>query len=288
MQGFLSTSLLVALAAGVIAAVGSAELSARDVDRQEAYVAAAYAAEAAAQKSLSAAKSTDVDAADRLAQLAAGPAGADAGYGTANAGADAGYFDAEFSVAPSAELDLGDVPGGDVVVRAVPAEYRFDAIALDYGTDAPRDAYVTVVRSARSASVRCGFDASADGSCASFSKFVANTADASRNGVPERGFVATYGPGEGEYKNRVKISGFDPDRWDYRISFATLDGKSVKWSYRAYADGAQRPVANNIVELNAVGTAIDQYARAKVQKRISDELQPTSGYVLFSDGIVAK
>ena len=288
MQAFLGSSILAILVVGVILSMDAAELSARDVDRQETYVGAAYAAEAAVQKQLAAAKTSDVDAAGKVSAIAGGAAGADAAYGTVNMGADAGYFDAKFSTSPTTDLDLGDVPGGDVTVKAVRPEDWFNRVAIDYNVGSSEDAQVSVVRSVRSTGERCGFEAYASGACADHVKFVVNTADAARNGVPERGFAATYGAGQNGFADRVTIDGFDPDNWDYRISFSTLSGRPARWSYRAYANGVEKRLANNVVELDAIGTAIDQYSRTKVQKRVSDEMQPVSKYVLFSDGEIAK
>lgn len=59
-------------------------------------------------------------------------------------------------------------------------------------------------------------------------------------------------------------------------------------AYRVYRNGSEMKVVNNIVEIDTVGTAIDNFARLKLQKRISDEISPLGKYVLFSDTEVAK
>lgn len=53
-------------------------------------------------------------------------------------------------------------------------------------------------------------------------------------------------------------------------------------------NGEQKKVTNNVVEIDTIGNAIDNFARMRIQKRISDEMTPLAKYVLFSDGEVAK
>lgn len=59
-------------------------------------------------------------------------------------------------------------------------------------------------------------------------------------------------------------------------------------AYHAYKNGVKTKIINNIVEIDTIGTAIDNYARVKLQKRITDEISPLSKYVLFADGEIAQ
>lgn len=84
------------------------------------------------------------------------------------------------------------------------------------------------------------------------------------------------------------LTGFAPDFYNYRVTFGTLSGRNTNFSYHVELNGAAKRVTNNVVEIDTIGTAIDNFARMKIQKRISDQIAPLSKYVLFSDGEIAK
>lgn len=114
------------------------------------------------------------------------------------------------------------------------------------------------------------------------------TGDATQNGVARNGYVARFQAGENGYASRVFVEGLQTDSYDYRITFSTISGRAVPMAYRAYRNGEERKIVNNIVEIDTVGTAIDNFARLKLQKNVSDEISPLGKYVLFSDSEVAK
>lgn len=260
-----------------------------DVDSYVAYVGSQYVAEASINKQLYAVKTEDVDLVSKFSQKLGEWKTKDMQYGTINTAADAGYFDVAFKNSPVNNAELGEISGGDITIKDVPTIDTFNQVAIDYNKNADNEKIEAIVFRTNKWSVgRCDFGSYEQQGCSEISKAVINTNDATQNGMIIGGYSVSFLLWEGGYSNRLMITGLLPDSYDYRITFSTISWKTVPMAYHVFHNGTESKVVNNIVEIDTIGTAIDNYARLKLQKRITDEIAPLSKYVLFSDGEIAK
>lgn len=260
-----------------------------DVDSYVAYVWSQYVAEASINKQLYSIKSEDVDLVSKFSTKRGEWKTKDLQYGSINTAADAGYFDVTFNNTPVDTADLGEISWGDLTIKNIPTIDSFNEVAIDFNKSSKNEKLeVILFRSDRWSVSRCDFVNYEKSTCSNIKKSVFSTNDATQNWMLIDWHKVSFDPGEDGYSHRIRIDGLLPDSYDYRLTFSTISWKTTPMAYHAYKNGVKTKIINNIVEIDTIGTAIDNYARVKLQKRITDEISPLSKYVLFADGEIAQ
>ena len=260
-----------------------------NVDKQVWYVWATYVAEASIEKELLELKTYDIDSVDQMNTVASGGPRKDMEYGFLNAWADTGYFDLEVNNSPSADIDLWKIVWGDVVLESINFDDYFDTFVLNYNKWDTSDVLMEIISWDKSGSFeRCDFDNYVDEDCLYIEKEVINTSDSTMDGMLVGWYQVYYRTWDNNFDNQLYVQWFNPGNKNYRITFSTLKWESVDFSYFVERWGEKKMVVNNFIEIDTVWNAIDNFSRMKLEKRISNNMQPNSKYVIFSNWEIAK
>jgi hypothetical protein len=258
-----------------------------DVNGYVSFVGSQYIAEASIAKQLYAVKSEDID---RISKVSGkyGVTTENASYGTLNEWAETGYFDVAFRNSPQDRVDIGRVSGVDIAAREVKSEDFFNQAALDYNKTDAEHIEFTIYKVTKWQDTRCSYSDYEESTCPGMDKTVISTLDNSLNGASKDGYTIRFQFGEDGFVNRLFIEGFDPNSKNYRITSNTVSWKATDMQYSVYYNGTKKDLTNNIVEIDTIGNAIDNFARLKLQKGLNDEISPLGKYVLFSNTQVLK
>jgi len=261
-----------------------------DVNKQISYVWAQYVAEASVEKQLLAIKSEDVDKIIKFNEISGQGSQKNAEYGFINEWADSGYFDLELKSTTSADVVLWSIVWWDVSLEWLWNDDFFDTFVLNYNQSTSAWVLVEVIRSDKNGSnfTPCTFYDNVEGNCTYIQKTVVNSEDTTLNGTVIDGLQIYYQDGDNGYDNQIVLQGFNINSYNYRVSFSTLRWESVPFAYYVEWAWEKKKLANNFVEIDTVWTAIDSFARMKLEKRLSNDIQPNVKYALFSDGEIAK
>ncbi len=261
-----------------------------DIDKQVSYVGAWYTAEASVEKELLAIKSEDVDSLMKFNQVSWLWVKKNMEYGFINEWANSGYFDLELKSTTTAEIDLGSIIWWDIVFESLSNEDFFDSFVLNFNKTTSSDILVEVVKIEKNGNkyVPCTFYNNIDDNCSYISKTVINSMDSTLNWKVVDWLQIYYLSWENWFNNKIKIQWFNISSYNYRISFSTIRWDNIAFSYHVENWGIYKKVANNFIEIDTVWNAIDSFARLKLEKKISNDIQPNTKYVLFSDWEIAK
>ena len=260
-----------------------------DIDKHVSYVWAWYMAESSIQKELLALKTEDINSIDQMNIRSSLWTKKDMEYGFINAWADAWYFDLEVKNTPTADIDLGNTVWWDILFEWLKNEDYFDTFILNYNKSTASDLLVEVIRSNKNWSfTRCDFYDNVDGNCTYLDKQVINTSDSNLNWTILNWLQIYFNSWTDGFNNKLTIQWFNANNYNYRITFSTLRGDSINFAYHVESWGISKSVVNNFIEIDTVWTAIDNFARIKLEKRITNNTQPNTKYVLFSNWEIAK
>jgi hypothetical protein len=115
-----------------------------------------------------------------------------------------------------------------------------------------------------------------------------NTADQTMNGFLLWDYKIIFEEGDDGYKNKLILEWFQPEDYTYRIVFNTISWNNSAFNYYVLKDSTKKKVANNIIEIDAVGNSTDNYNRLKLQKNIVKSLQPINDFVIISNEQISK
>jgi len=260
-----------------------------DMSKQTSYVWAWYVAEASVEKELLALKSDDINKIVKFNEISWQWIKENSEYWFINEWADSWYFDLELSSTPSLEVDLWTIIWGDIVFEWLSNNDYFDTFLLNYNKSTTSDILLEIIKSDNSGTFEsCDFYEEVEDSCSQVSKQVINTNDLTLHWSVLDWLQVYFETWDDWFSNKLKVQWFNVNSFDYRLSFSTLKGDSIAFAYYVQSGWVTKPVANNLIEIDTVGTAIDNFARLKLQKRITNDIQSNSKYVLFSDWEIAK
>jgi len=266
-----------------------AESYVNDVYEQNALIASSYTAEASIEKSLLDIKSQDVDNISTFQNKANLWLQKDSEYWFFNS-SDTGYFDLTLNNKPSVEIDLWKTEWMELDFSETEFTDYFDTLNINYNLwSDDAKLVVDVVKQKKTWNfTSCNFEDVLDLNCTDTVKSVVYTAEAWQNWVPVNWTTPYFEWWENDFKNKLRISWFDPDHYNYIISVNTLNLENTNFSYYVTHNWVKKTVANNVIEIDTVWTTQWNYARMKLQKDITNKIQPNSKYVLFSNWEIAK
>lgn len=261
----------------------------QDINKQVAYVWAAYTAETSVEKALYDIKSNDVDSIKIFQEKRALWTTKNLEESFLNYTADAGYFNRSYNNATQHEIKLWDVDYGDIVFEEVQPEDNFNILEINYNRDnADADLIVNILQypNSNNSYSRCTFDRYLGSQCSHMTKTVINTkAEQWTMWTP---LMATFPTWDPPYKDKLKIENFNTDNFNYRISFSTLLWDKTSMEYFVTNSWNRREIVNNYIEIDSIWTAVWSNSRIKLQKKIIQSVQPVSKYVIFSDSTIKK
>lgn len=137
------------------------------------------------------------------------------------------------------------------------------------------------------------FDSIKNGFLPSVKRVVINTKDASFNGkaldTGELPLIAYFGGGGGNYKNQLRVSGFQPISNNYILHFQTLDNNSIHYKISAMYNNEIVMIPNLMQTIDVIGaTPTGLYQRVKMQRQSEEGILPGLNFVLFSNGPIHK
>ena len=260
-----------------------------DVDKIVAYAWSRYVAEGSIQKELLAIKSEDIDAITRFNEISWIWPGEDSEYWFYNEFADTWYFDLELKSSTTASVNLWEITWGDIVFEWITSDDYFNTFVLNYNTTTSENILIEVIRIDDGWNIDpCNLDDHINNNCNSFQKTVFNSSDSSLNGTVVNWLQVYFREWQNWFQNRIEIFGFDVNSHDYRVIFSTLNGSEIEFSYHVEHSWNIKSVANNFIEIDTIWNAIDNFSRIRLEKRITNNIQPNTKYVLFSDWEIAK
>lgn len=261
-----------------------------DVDKQVSYVWAKYVAEASIEKELLAIKSEDVDKVMKFNDISWQWLKKDDEYWFINENADTWYFDLELNSTTTDEIELGSIVWGDILFEWLNNEDFFDTFILNFNKNTSSDVLVEIIKSEKNNwnYEPCDFYENVEWNCSYVSKTVINGSDSNLNWRVIDWLQIYYKSWNDWYDNQIEIQWFNVNSYNYRISFSTLMWESIPFWYYVENWGWRKQVANNFIEIDTTGNAIDSFSRMRLEKRISNDIQPNSKYVIFSSSELAK
>jgi len=261
-----------------------------DTNKQVSFIWAKYVAEASIEKELLALKSEDVNKILKFNEISWVGLRKNMEYWFINEWADSWFFDLELKSKTSNQIDLGSIVWWDIVFEGLVNDDFFDTFILNYNKGTTSDIMIEIIRTEKNWTnyVPCDFYDNVDWNCSFITKTVINWSDSTLNWRIIDWFQIYYDSWNNGYDEMIKIQWFNINSYDYRVSFSTLRWESIPFSYYVQSWGIKKYVANNFIEIDTVWTAIDSFSRMRLEKRITNDIQPNSKYVLFSDWEIAK
>lgn len=269
----------------------SSELSQEIVRWQVFNTWARYAAEASIERQQAALKSEDIDSVDIFNEAFIQWTSADDKYWVVNKWVSSSYFDLALDTSTTAEIELWSIVWWDILLEDIQTQDRFWSFVLNYNTSvSSSDLLVEIVKKPKGDSFtkRCNFNDIADVDCDNSEKSVIFTRDNTLDGGMLDSFYVEYLPWDDWYGDKLKVSGFIPDSYDYRVVFSTEMGNAIPFSYYVLDGSTKKKVANNHIEIDTIWNAWDNFSRIRMEKKIVNSLKPLPKYVLFSDSSVEK
>lgn len=138
------------------------------------------------------------------------------------------------------------------------------------------------------------FDKIKNGLSQSVKRIVINTKDTLYDGksfdTGDLPLISNFYNGEGNYNNKLLISGFQPTSKNYILHFQTLDNSAINYKINA------KNVSGEIVMLSGLMQTIDiigatptgLYQRVKMQRQSEEGILPGLNFVLFSNEAIHK
>lgn len=289
MTPLVTQSLIGSIVASFLVYGGVVEMNVNEARNYTNYAWAYYTAESSIQKQLLTLKTEDVYVVDK-ANTYYSNAPSSALFDSINNGADTRYFDAHITATTQEEVNLWRVNGNDVTFMNIPTQYFFNAISFEYNkTDAESVEIVLTQAKLLPTDSRCNFlNYTTISGCTDISKIIINSDDSTLNWAFIGGFNITYSAWLNGFKNRVIVSGVNPDQYNYRVSSRTISGKPTDMRYTVMKNGVVAKIPSNTIEIGTVGNAIDNFARMKLQKNVTDQTASSINMVLFSNNNVNK
>lgn len=268
----------------------SSNVLSETLDQRPSYVWASYAAEAKINEELYNLKTSDVDTVSKMKELASYSSPQKGNYSKINVWAPSSYFDLKLDAAPDLNIDLWKIVWWDLFFKSIDIDKTFDTFYLNYNKWTSESLLVELIRFDRTPGVfsNCDFYSNYDWLCNNWEKLVINTLDPNLNGVIKQWVVTYYRAWTNGFNNQIILQWLQPMRYDYRLVFSTNKGTPINFWYYVTYNWNKQLIANNFIEMEVTGNAIDNYSRIKLQKNINNNLQPNTKYVLFWDGEIAK
>jgi hypothetical protein len=258
------------------------------INKNISYIWAQYVAEAWIEKKLLELKVSDIDEVKKFSEEYRKWSQNDNQYWFINESADSWYFDLSLHTSPTASIDLWKIVWWDISFSNLETKDFFNSFELHYNIDTFEDIIVEIISSDRGWNfANCTFEKLTDHTCANSIKSVINTADLSLNWHFMNWLRFYFHSGENGYKNKLLVEGFN-DNKDYKISFYSLSSESIEYSYNTIYNWEKKVVANNLIEIENTGNAIDNFSKVKISKRITRDIQYINKYVLFSNNDIVK
>lgn len=287
-SGIIWGGVLISLFTVFMVTTDTAKDSLNWINQQVSSVWAQYMAESSIDKALYAIKSEDVNVTSGLNNFNAIQK-KDSQFWSMNAWADTWYFDLTLNASPSGEIDLWTLESADIVFENTQVVDYFDTFILNYNNTSNKDVVVEVVKFRKWGWYQaCDLYDNLDNKCNWVEKFVINTSDATMNGMVKDGYVTRFLPGENPFKNKLTIQWFNSNTFDYRVTLNTLQWWNTEVSYYITESWNKKKVVNNLVEIDTIWNAIDSFSRMKLTKKVANEVQPITKYVLFSNSEIIK
>lgn len=137
------------------------------------------------------------------------------------------------------------------------------------------------------------FDSIKNGFSPSVRRVVINSRDASLNGrsfdtggVP---LVVHFETSGADYKNQIRVSGFQPYSTNYVIHFQTLDNNAIHYKIAAAYNGVNVMIPALMQTIDVIGaTPTGLYQRVKMQRQTEEGVMPGLNFVHFSNGPIHK
>lgn len=260
-----------------------------DVNNQVNNIWASYVAEASIEKELLNIKSQDIDRVNTLSNRLSTWVKEDMQYWFVHEWADSGYFDLTVKNTPSYDIDLWSIESWDLSFQNIPIVDLFDTFILNYNKSNNKQILVEIIRYNKNWSFSsCDVYGNIDGNCSYVQKTVINTSDSLQNGVVLNWYQILFQSGDNPFSNKVVVHWFNPNSYNYKITFNTLKWWNTEFQYYVTGGWNKKQVVNNFIEIDTIWTAIDSFARMKLTKKVSDDIKPMSKYVLFSDSEIIK
>lgn len=133
-----------------------------------------------------------------------------------------------------------------------------------------------------------------DGGNSSVQRIVINTKDTSHHSKSfdvEGSWSITpyFNINTTEYKNKIKLSGFNPLKHNYILHFQTLDNKPTHFKLNASLNGTAVMLPNMLQTIDVIGaTSTALYQRIKIQRQSEESIMPGLNFAHFSDGSINK
>lgn len=203
---------------------------------------------------------------------------------------DTKYFDLKLNTTLSTVIDLWDTTWWDFLFKDLKITDQFDTVYINYDTTADSKLLIEIYKKEKSYGwSKCNFIDSLDLKCWYTSKSVFNTMDSTQNWLSVNGITAEYkNSWDWSYNKQVELSWFLTNIYDYRVVFNTIYWNNTNFSFYATWFWEKKDIANNYVELDVTGNASVNSSRIKLQKRVSNSIQPNMNFVLFSDQEIIK
>jgi len=138
------------------------------------------------------------------------------------------------------------------------------------------------------------FDDLKNGLSSSVKRIVINTRDSSLSGriFPVDGapsIQVNFGGKMGDYKDQIRISGFQPLENNYVLHFQTLDNAPTHFKLNAFYQNQPAMLPNMLQTIDVIGaTSTGLYQRIKIQRQSEESILPGLNFVHFSDGAINK
>lgn len=201
------------------------------------------------------------------------------------------FFDLTLSTTAKHEIDLWETYGSSILFKNIQNDDLFNKFVINYNgkdTNTNEDIVVNLVKYTNKKVTRCNFDDYDTGECNYIEREVVNTADQTMNGFLLWDYKIIFEEGDDGYKNKLILEWFQPEDYTYRIVFNTISWNNSAFNYYVLKDSTKKKVANNIIEIDAVGNSTDNYNRLKLQKNIVKSLQPINDFVIISNEQISK
>lgn len=180
------------------------------------------------------------------------------------------------------------------VIRETRMEDNFNEISFEYNQDEEDSDLVFEVLIFPKEGVGidfADFERLKNGERSSVNRIVINTRDIGKTTFEAEGqnIKVQFGGYSTNYKNQLRVYGFQPLEYNYIIHFQTLDNIATHFKLSAFRQSTSVMLPSMMQTIDVIGaTPTGLYQRVKVQRQTEEGVMPGLNFVHFSDGGIHK